>query len=237
MTDMTTTAPASARRARIFAALGIGSALLSTFAGVDTDLRLAGWPYLPGIYFGAALALGAYLWVTKSPLRLLAIVIGVLFAWYLGFQTAIGVNLSLRELTKPYQDQNAFWITAFTGICGGFVGALHDRRDHRAALQGFPERRQFRAHQRSRRGSGRDADLLQRGEPLAGSDHPRISPARAAVHAGAGTLLLPAAVHCLAANGGGDHRHWINPAAERIMRRTLALLAACLGFASEAAAR
>ena len=121
----TTSSPSPARSARVFAVLGIASALLSTFTGVGADtFRLAGWPYLPGIYFGAALAIGMYLWETKSPLRLLAIVIGVLLAWYLGFQTAIGVNLSLRELTKPYQDQNALWVTAFTGICGGFVGGL-----------------------------------------------------------------------------------------------------------------
>jgi hypothetical protein len=125
MTKRATTVPVSpARRARILATFAIASALLSTFAGVDTNARLAGWPFLPGIYFGAALASGVYLWVTKSPLRLLAIVIGVIVAWYLGFQTAIGVNLSLRELMKPYQDQNALWITAFTGVCGGFVGAF-----------------------------------------------------------------------------------------------------------------
>lgn len=119
-----TASPSASKRASILAALGLCSALLSTFAGVNLGTRLAGWPFLPGVYFGAALAIGAYLWVTKSPLRLLAIVVGILVAWYLGFQTAIGVNLSLRELMKPYENQNAFWITAFTGICGGFVGAL-----------------------------------------------------------------------------------------------------------------
>jgi hypothetical protein len=126
------------RRVVLLAALAVISALLTQFAGIDpwqilrmttlhADLTA---PILPGIYFGTALAVGAYAWKNNSPVAAGMIVVGTAIAWIVAWECAYRTFSHLDGLRAHATDPSillgkppmAFFL--FAGVVGGFVGGM-----------------------------------------------------------------------------------------------------------------
>lgn len=145
---ITATDVSAQQRALIMAALGVGSGLLSTVLGADVEIgRIFGYPTLPGFYFGVVLAIGAWLFATRSPLALVVIFVATIVAWVIALQIAIWVNLSLDEITKTgtglAAGTRAFWIMATSGLCGGLTGGLLTAAAVASVCKDFRRRENF----------------------------------------------------------------------------------------------
>ena len=88
-------------------------------------------PILPGIYFGAVLAVGAYAWKRKSLFAACVILFSTVIAWVVAWECAYNTVGHLNDLCKnaaaePLLGPNTLRIILFLfgGIAGGFVGGL-----------------------------------------------------------------------------------------------------------------
>jgi hypothetical protein len=122
----------ASNRAIILAALAIVSAILSNFAGskilwVQTLVSLS-TPLLPGIYFGMVLGLAIWFWVSRSPLKILTLLLSTVIAWAAARFTAEyafgAIQQMLKEIAAP---GNTFptinFMFAVCGVLGGLVGS------------------------------------------------------------------------------------------------------------------
>jgi hypothetical protein len=122
----------ASNRAIILAALAIVSAILSNFAGskilwVQTLVSL-NTPLLPGIYFGMVLGLAIWFWVSRSPLKILTVLLSTVIAWAAARFTAEyafgAIQQMLKEIAAP---GNTFptinFMFAVCGVLGGLVGS------------------------------------------------------------------------------------------------------------------
>ena len=127
------------RRVILLAALSVVSALLTQFAGIDpwkflqvtwlhgSDLAA---PILPGIYFGAVLAVGLYAWKRKNLFVVSTTLVSTAIAWILAWESAFRVISHLNDFrksaTEPLAgaDMPPFAFFLFAGIVGGFVGGF-----------------------------------------------------------------------------------------------------------------
>jgi hypothetical protein len=122
----------ASNRAIILAALAIVSAILSNFACNDKILsQLAIWntPLLPGLFFGTVLALAIWLWVSRSALKILTVLLSTVIAWVAAKATAqyaFGeIEQMLKEIAAPgkiFPPQINFMV-AVCGVLGGLVGS------------------------------------------------------------------------------------------------------------------
>lgn len=138
------------RRILLLAALALVSALLSRFAVADPwKILFVNWPHaigaptsiakeihdfkvplLPGIYFGFALALGAYAWKRNNLFAVSATLFGTVIAWIVAVEISYSAVLYLNYLypTTPGTLPNLIAsappipFLIFAGIVGGFVG-------------------------------------------------------------------------------------------------------------------
>lgn len=125
------------RRIILLAALAVISALLTQFAPIDPwKILHITWlhgaevaaPILPGVYFGAALAVGAYAWKRNSLFAAGIILVSTAIAWIAAWECAFRTLSHLEQLRTSVaapllgagKPPIAFFI--FAGIVGGFVG-------------------------------------------------------------------------------------------------------------------
>jgi hypothetical protein len=131
----------ASNRAIILAALAIVSAILSNFAGHGGILwspRLAVWgipllavwgiPLLPGVFFGAVLALAIWLWVSRRILAIAAILLSTVLAWLAAYFTAEYVFFSIQKMLDEIAAPGKIFPTinftfAVCGVLGGLVGS------------------------------------------------------------------------------------------------------------------
>jgi hypothetical protein len=127
------------RRIFLLAALAVISALLTQFASLDPwQILRVTWlhgsdlaaPILPGIYFGSALAVGAYAWKRKNLFAASIILVGTAIAWIVAWECAFRTISHLEHLRTSAADPLlgagkppiAFFL--FAGIVAGFVGGI-----------------------------------------------------------------------------------------------------------------
>ena len=127
------------RRIIVLATLAVISALLTQFATIDPwNILRVTWlhgdelaaPILPGIYFGAALAVAAYVWKRNSLFTAGIIVVGTAIAWIVAWECAFRTISHLEEFRKSATDPLlgagkppiTFFLSA--GVVGGFVGGF-----------------------------------------------------------------------------------------------------------------
>src|SRR5947207_9436079 len=115
-------------RALLLAAGAVGSALLSNYLP-GPEISFLEFPILPGVYFGIVLATAVYLWVTRSAVATIAIVVASLLAWIAAVETATHMHQwmtgSLREIAKiaePFPVELDY-LLAVCGVAAGFVGS------------------------------------------------------------------------------------------------------------------
>lgn len=127
------------RRIILMAVLASISALLTQFAGLELwpSLRVT-WlhgsesaaPILPGIYFGTALAVGAYAWKKNSLFVAGIIVVATTIAWIVAWEFAFRAISHLEQfrasatglLQVAGKPPVAFFLIA--GVVAGFVGGF-----------------------------------------------------------------------------------------------------------------
>jgi hypothetical protein len=112
----------------LFAAV---SAVLSNFVGskilwVPTLLSFT--PLLPGIYFGMVLVLAIWFWVSRSPLKILTVLLSTVIAWVAARNTAEHAFGAIQEMLKEIAAPgNTFpqinFMLAVCGVLGGLVGS------------------------------------------------------------------------------------------------------------------
>ena len=99
-------------RALILALFAIVSAILSAFAGYNSilgvRLEFLDTPLLPGIYFGMVLGLAIWFWVSRSPWKILAVLLSTVIAWVAAVFTAEhafgAIQQMLKEIVAPGND-------------------------------------------------------------------------------------------------------------------------------------
>lgn len=107
----------ASNRAVILATLAIVSAILSNFAwrnGILWTPQLALWniPLLPGLFFGAVLALAIWLWVSRR------------FANITAEYAFISIGKMLEEIAAPGRIfPTIHFMSAVCGVLGGWVGS------------------------------------------------------------------------------------------------------------------
>ena len=118
-------------RALILALLATVSAILSNFAGskilwVQTLVSL-NTPLLPGIYFGMVLGLAIWFWVSRSPLKILTVLLSTVIAWVAARITAEhafeAIHQMLQEIAAPGIFPKINFMFAVCGVLGGLVGS------------------------------------------------------------------------------------------------------------------
>ena len=121
-------------RALILALFAIVSAILSTFAGYNSilgvRLEFLDTPLLPGIYFGMVLGLAIWFWVSRSPWKILAVLLSTVIAWVAAVFTAEhafgAIQQMLKEIVAPGNDfafPRINFMNAVSGALGGLVGS------------------------------------------------------------------------------------------------------------------
>jgi hypothetical protein len=123
----------ASNRAIVLAAAAIVSAFLSNSAWRDGILwtpRLALWnvPLLPGMFFGTVLALGIWLWVSRSVLKIFAVVLSTVVAWVAAKITAEGAYWSIQQMLIEIAAPGSLFpkinfMFAVCGVIGGLVGS------------------------------------------------------------------------------------------------------------------
>ena len=107
------------------------SAVLSNFAGskilwVQTLVSL-NTPLLPGIYFGMVLGLAIWFWVSRSPLKILTVLLSTVIAWVAARITAEhafeAIHQMLQEIAAPGIFPKINFMFAVCGVLGGLVGS------------------------------------------------------------------------------------------------------------------
>jgi hypothetical protein len=118
-------------RALILALFATVSAILSNFAGskilwVQTLVSL-NTPLLPGIYFGMVLGLAIWFWVSRSPLKILTVLLSTVIAWAAAHATAEhafeAIQQMLKEIAAPGKLPMINFVFAVCGVLGGLVGS------------------------------------------------------------------------------------------------------------------
>ena len=118
-------------RALILALFATVSAVLSNFAGskilwVQTLVSL-NTPLLPGIYFGMVLGLAIWFWVSRSPLKILTVLLSTVIAWVAARITAEhafeAIHQMLQEIAAPGIFPKINFMFAVCGALGGLVGS------------------------------------------------------------------------------------------------------------------
>jgi hypothetical protein len=117
----------------ILAAFAIVSAILSNFAwhfGILWTPQLVIWdvPLLPGLFFGAVLALAIWLWVSRRIFAIAAILLSTVLAWLAAGITAkyalTSILEMLQEIAGPGKDIPPIkFLFAVCGVLGGLVGS------------------------------------------------------------------------------------------------------------------
>jgi hypothetical protein len=95
-------------------ALAGGGAVSALLSSASDHLHWSVAIYIPGLAFGLVLAAGAYVWLTRSAPRLLAVVGGACLAWWAACQFTVRV-------AAHDDDQSLF---ALYGMAGGLVGSV-----------------------------------------------------------------------------------------------------------------
>ena len=122
---------AAPTRALILALFATVSAVLSNFAGskilwVQTLVSL-NTPLLPGIYFGMVLGLAIWFWVSRSPLKILTVLLSTVIAWVAARITAEhafeAIHQMLQEIAAPGIFPKINFMFAVCGVLGGLVGS------------------------------------------------------------------------------------------------------------------
>ncbi len=129
-------ADVSARNAAArLAGLGVVSALLTNFAAADPwgALEIGPQPdhvlLLPGIYFGAVIAIGLALAGTRHATALAAVMLAVLIAWICAWKTGYQVYVQLERLLPATDalgsaETRTPILLAGAGFLAGIVGSL-----------------------------------------------------------------------------------------------------------------
>lgn len=134
-------AATGSRRIFLLAALAVVSALLAHFAESDpwrilfVHLQAIGAsasmpngsnkvdvPILPGVYFGAVLAIGACAWKRNSWFAAGVILLCTAIAWIAAVEFAESAYFYLDAHSKGPPDQTVYYL--FSGITGGFAGGI-----------------------------------------------------------------------------------------------------------------
>lgn len=78
-------------------------------------------PILPGIYFGLVICAGVYFIERINLLRAFVLLVLIIFAWMVAFETAVQVDISVRRYISGSNDAAAFLLP---GLLAGFIGSM-----------------------------------------------------------------------------------------------------------------
>jgi hypothetical protein len=119
-------------RALILALFATVSAILSNFAPSNDILWVQplvplNTPLLPGIYFGMVVGLAIWFWVSRSALKIIAVILSTVIAWVAAKITAEyafgAIQHMLEEIAAPGKLPMITFVLAVCGVLGGLVGS------------------------------------------------------------------------------------------------------------------